>query len=273
MRRGPGPLAWAALLLVLVASLFPLYWSVVVASHDNAAISARVPPLLPGGELAANAREVFAAVDFGAALVNSAVVAGTVTASNVLLATMAGFAFAHLRFRGRRALFALLVGSVMVPAQLGVVPLFELVGALGWYGRLEAVVVPGLVSAFSVFWMRQACREAVPRELVDAARVDGCSLPRTYWHVVLPALRRHAVVLAMLTFLAAWNDFFWPLVVLDPVESPTVQVALSRLAGGYYTDYPLVLTGAVLGTLPVVVLFALLARQLVTGLLRGPVNR
>ncbi|WP_433260252.1 carbohydrate ABC transporter permease [Actinosynnema sp. CS-041913] len=273
MRRTTGPLAAAALLPVLLVSLFPLYWSVVVASHDNAGISARVPPLLPDGELAHNVRAVFEAVDFQTALGNSAIVAGTLTVSNVLLSTLAGFAFAHLSFRGRRLLFALTLGSVMVPTQLGVVPLFELVGWLGWYGKLEAVVVPGLVSAFSVFWMRQACREAVPRELVDAARVDGCSLLRIYWHVVLPALRPHIVVLAMLTFLAAWNDFFWPLVVLDPVESPTVQVALSHLAGGYYTDYPLVLTGAVLGTVPVVVLFALLARQLVTGLVRGPVNR
>ncbi|MBW4720258.1 carbohydrate ABC transporter permease [Saccharothrix obliqua] len=272
MRRAPGVLARAALLLVVVGSLFPLYWSIVVASHDNAAMSARVPPLLPGGELGHNAHAVFEAVDFQAAMANSAIVAGTVTVSNVLLSTLAGFAFAHLVFRGRRVLFGLVLGSVLVPALLGVVPMFELVSGLGWYGRLEAVIVPGLVSAFGVFWMRQACREAVPRELVDAARVDGCSLPRVYWHVVLPALRPNALVLAMLTFLTSWNDFFWPLVVLDPVESPTVQLALSHLAGGYYTDYPLVLTGAVLGTLPVVVLFALLARKLVTGLVGGRVN-
>jgi cellobiose transport system permease protein len=262
----------AALVAVVAASLFPLYWSVVVASHDNAGVSGRVPPLLPGTELLDNVRGVFAAVDFWAALGNSAVVAGTVTASNVLLSTTAGFAFARLRFRGREALFAAVVGSALLPVQLAVVPLFVLVGELGWYGRLEAVVVPGLVGAFSVFWMRQACREAVPQALVDAARVDGCSSVRVYWHVALPALRPHATVLGMLTFLAAWNDFFWPLVVLDPNETPTVQVALSRLAGGYYTDYPLVLTGAVLGTLPVVVLFALLARRVVGGVMRGAVS-
>ncbi|GGP76419.1 carbohydrate ABC transporter permease [Saccharothrix coeruleofusca] len=273
MRRTSGPLASAALLGVLVASLFPLYWSVVVASHDNAALSRRVPPLLPGAELPANAREVFGAVDFWAALGNSAAVAGIATASNVLLSTMAGFAFARLRFRGRDKLFAVVVTSAMVPAQLGVVPLFELVGDFGWYGELTAVVVPGLVSAFSVFWMRQACRESVPAELVDAARVDGCSVARTYWHVALPALRPHAVVLGMLTFLASWNDFFWPLVVLDPHRTPTVQIALSTLAGGYYTDHPLVLTGAVLGTLPVVLLFALTAKRIVAGLGRGAVGR
>lgn len=272
MRRGRGLLAAAALVVVVAASLFPLYWSVVVASHDNAGISGRVPPLLPGAEFAGNVREVFEVVDFWLALRNSTIVACVVTVSNVLLSTMAGFAFARLRFRGRQALFAVVVGSVLVPVQLGVVPLFVLVGELGWYGRLEAVIVPGLMSAFSVFWMRQACQEAVPAVLVVAARVDGCSLPRVYWHVALPALRPHAAVLAMLTFLASWNDFFWPLVVLDPNETPTVQVALSRLAGGYYTDYPLVIAGAVLGTLPVVVLFVLLARRIVGGVMRGAVN-
>src|SRR5262249_30898414 len=162
--------------------------------------------------------------------------------------------------------------------QLGVIPLFMLVGAIGWYDRLVAVIVPGLLSAFSVFWMRQACLEAVPAQLVDAARGDGCSPPRGDWHVAvaglrspaaglaLPALRSHAAVLAMLTFMASWNDFFWPLVVLDPNQTPTVQVALSRLAGGYYTDYPLVLTGALLGTLPVVALFVLLARRIIAGI-------
>ncbi|GAA3838578.1 carbohydrate ABC transporter permease [Saccharothrix violaceirubra] len=262
----------AVLAVVVVASLFPLYWAVVVASHDNAAMSARVPPLLPGGELGRNVDAVFEAVDFGAALGNSAIVASTVAVATVLLSTLAGFAFAHLRFRGRRVLFGLVLGSVLVPGQLGVVPLFELVAGLGWYGRLAAVIVPGLVSAFGVFWMRQACLEAVPCELVDAAAIDGCSLPRTWWHVVLPAVRSQALVLGAVTFLAAWNDFLWPLVALDPVESPTVQVALSHLAGGYFTDYPLVLTGAVLGTLPVVVVFALMAGKSLTGLLRGRVN-
>lgn len=268
--RGPGPLVYGLLIAVVVASAFPLYWSYVVSSSDSSAIGDATPPLVPGGHLLDNIRNVFAKSDFWLALGNSLIVSTTVMVSNVVLSCLAGFAFARLRFPGRNTLFLLVIGTVMVPSQLGVIPLYMVVGHLGWYGRLEAVIVPGLVSAFSVFWMRQACEAAVPQELIDASTMDGCSLLRSFWHVAVPALRPQAAVLAMLTFLAAWNDFFWPLVVLDPSTSPTVQVALSTLASGYYTDYSLMLTGATLGVLPVLVLFVLLARQIVTGTMRSP---
>jgi cellobiose transport system permease protein len=268
--RGPGPLVYGLLIAIVVASAFPLYWSFVVSSSDPSAIGDATPPLVPGGHLLDNIRDVFAKSDFWLALGNSLIVSTTVMVANVVLSCLAGFAFSRLRFPGRNTLFLLVIGTVMVPSQLGVIPLYMVVGHLGWYGRLEAVIVPGLVSAFSVFWMRQACEAAVPAELIDASTMDGCSLLRSFWHVALPALRPQAAVLAMLTFLAAWNDFFWPLIVLDPSTSPTVQVALSTLASGYYTDYSLMLTGATLGVLPVIALFVLLARQIVTGTMRSP---
>ncbi len=268
-RRRPGAWVYALLIGVLGASMFPLYWSFVVSTRDNSAIGETSPLLLPGGHLFENVRRVFDTVDFWLAIGNSLIVSGTVMVSNVVLASLAGFAFARLRFPGRNTLFLLVVGSAMVPAQLGVIPLYLVVGDLGWYGRLEAVIVPGLVSAFSVFWMRQACENAISADLVDAATVDGCSILRTYWHVAVPSLRPQAAVLAMLTFMATWNDYFWPLVVLDPNETPTVQVALSQLASGYYTDYALMLTGATVGVLPVVVAFLLLGRYVVRGILRG----
>ncbi|ANN15945.1 sugar ABC transporter permease [Amycolatopsis orientalis] len=271
-RRRPGFLVYGALLAVVAGSVFPLYWSFVVSTRDGSAIAERTPPLTPGGHLLDNVREVFDKVDFWLAMQNSLIVSGTVTVSNVVLSSLAGFAFARLRFRGRDTLFLLLIGTVMVPTQLGIIPLYMVVSELGWYGELPAVIVPGLVSAFSVFWMRQACEEAIPRELLDAATMDGCSILRGYWHVGLPAIRPQAAVLAMLTFMAAWNDFFFPLVVLDPHDSPTVQVALSTLASGYYTDYALMLTGATLGVIPVIALFVLLARHIVQGALRGVPN-
>jgi cellobiose transport system permease protein len=240
-----GPFVYALLIVVLLASVFPLYFSFVVASKDNSVLGEAIPPLTPGGNLIANITRVFDTVDFGLAMTNSLIVAGTVAITNVLLGTLAGFAFARLRFRGRNSLFLIVIGTSMVPAQLGVIPLYMLMSDLDWYGTLQAVIVPALIGAFSVFWMRQACEESVPYELIEAARVDGCSVLRT---------------------------FFWPLIVLDPNDSPTVQVALSALASGYYTDYSLMLAGASLAVLPVVGIFILLARQIVGGLMQGAVK-
>ncbi|MFC0071457.1 carbohydrate ABC transporter permease [Umezawaea endophytica] len=264
-----GPFTYALLVVVLLASVFPLYFSFVVASKDNSVLGEAVPPLTPGGHLIENITRVFDTVDFSLAMANSLIVAGTVAISNVLLGTLAGFAFARLRFRGRNSLFLVVIGTSMVPAQLGVIPLYLLMSDLDWYGTLQAVIVPALIGAFSVFWMRQACEESVPHELVEAARVDGCSVLRTFWHVALPAVRPQAAVMGMFAFMAAWNDFFWPLIVLDPNDSPTVQVALSALASGYYTDYSLMLAGASLAVLPVVAIFILLSRQIVGGIMQG----
>ncbi|MFE3178255.1 carbohydrate ABC transporter permease [Amycolatopsis sp. NPDC059090] len=270
IRRGrAGGWVYAVLVGLVASSLFPLYWSFVVSTRDNAAIGETSPLLLPGGHLFDNVQRVFATVDFWLAIGNSLIVATTVMVSNVVLSSFAGFSFARLRFRGRNTLFLLVVGSAMVPAQLGVVPLYLVVSDFGWYGRLEAVIVPALVSAFGVFWMRQACEGSIDQDLVDAATVDGASVLRTFWHVAVPAIRPQATVLAMVTFLGAWNDYFWPLVVLDPAQTPTVQVVLSQLASGYFTDYALMLTGATLGVLPVIILFLLLGRNLVRSISTG----
>ncbi|WP_409185095.1 carbohydrate ABC transporter permease [Amycolatopsis sp. VS8301801F10] len=270
IRRGrAGAWVYAVLVGLVASSLFPLYWSFVVSTRDNAAIGETSPLLLPGGHLFDNIQRVFATVDFWLAIGNSLIVATTVMVSNVVLSSFAGFSFARLRFRGRNTLFLVVVGSAMVPAQLGVVPLYLVVSDFGWYGRLEAVIVPALVSAFGVFWMRQACEGSIDQDLVDAATVDGASILRTFWHVAVPAIRPQATVLAMVTFLGAWNDYFWPLVVLDPAQTPTVQVVLSQLASGYFTDYALMLTGATLGVLPVIILFLLLGRNLVRSISTG----
>ncbi len=270
MRR-PGPLSYLILAAVLLASFFPMYWSFVVASSDNSVIGEATPPLVPGGHLFENIQRVFDSSEFALAMQNSLIVAGSVAFGNVLFASLAGFAFAKLRFRGRNALLVTVIATMMVPTQLGIIPLYMLVAELGWGAKLQAVILPALVSAFSVFWMRQAVEENVPSELIDAARADGCSLLRVYWHVVVPAIRPAAAVLGVFMFMGAWNDFFWPLVVLGP-ENPTVPVALSTLASGYFTDYSLMLAGATLATVPVLVIFALLAKQIVGGIMQGAVK-
>ncbi|GAA3801171.1 carbohydrate ABC transporter permease [Sphaerisporangium flaviroseum] len=273
-RLGSGTarkLTYLTLLAVAFFSALPLYYSVVVASRDNSALADVPPPLIPGGNLFANVARVFDTVPFALALMNSVLVSGAIAISVMFFSTLAGFAFAKLRFRGGRALLVLTVATMMVPTQLGIIPLYLLMVKLEWTGSMYALVVPALVSAFGVFFMTQYLSRALPTELLEAGRVDGCTTWGLFWHVVIPAARPAAAVLGMLTFMSAWNDYFWPLVVLTP-ENPTVQVALSTLAAGYVSDYALSLTGTALGTLPLVIVFALLGKQIIGGIMQGAVK-
>nr|MDT0664754.1 carbohydrate ABC transporter permease [Micromonospora sp. DSM 115978] len=259
------------LLLVVVVSAFPVYWTFTIASQTNEAVGQTPPPLLPGGNFFANAGRVFDTVEFGKAMMNSVIVASSITACTLLFCSMAGFAFAKLAFRGRNVLLLIVVATLMVPVQLGIIPLYIQMQEFGWANRLVAVVVPFAVSAFGVVFMRQYVTQAVPDELLEAGRMDGCTTWGLYWHVVLPALRPAMAVLGLFTFMQAWNDFMWPLVVLTP-ENPTVQVALSSLAAGHYTDYTLVLAGTAIGTLPVIFVFFVFGRQIISGFMEGAVK-
>ncbi|HWB22549.1 MAG TPA: carbohydrate ABC transporter permease [Gaiellaceae bacterium] len=273
--RGAGPGTYIFLILIAIGSLFPLYWSLVVASHDSSAISNYPPVLTPGNQLWHNIHRLFNSgevnVEFWRAIVNSTIVASTVTVAVVFFSALAGFAFAKLEFRGSRFLMLTIVITMMVPVQLGVIPLYIEMIHLGWINHLQALIAPNLVSAFGVFLMRQYIVQSVPNELVDAARVDGCHTARIFWHVVLPAVRPVDAVLGLLTFTMTWNDFFWPLIVLS-TQNPTVQVAVSALSSGYVEDYSLVLTGTFISILPLLALFLVLGRQIIGGIMQGAVK-
>ncbi|WP_344447596.1 carbohydrate ABC transporter permease, partial [Kitasatospora nipponensis] len=189
----------------------------------------------------------------------------------VLSSTLAGFAFAKLRFRGRGLLLAITVGTMMIPPQLGVIPLFMVIVKLDLQNKLPSVILPALVSAFGVFFMRQYLVQALPAALIEAARMDGASSLRIFWSIVLPVARPGMAVLGMLTFMATWNDFFWPIVALSS-QNPTVQVALKSLGQGYVPDQSIIMAGTLIGTLPVLLVFALLGRQIVGGIMQGGVK-
>jgi cellobiose transport system permease protein len=189
----------------------------------------------------------------------------------VLFCTLAGFAFAKLQFRGRGLLLALVIGTMMVPTQLSVIPLFMMIADLQWVNQLQAVILPTLVSAFGVFFMRQYLISSLPNELLEAGRVDGASTFRIFWSIVVPVARPAMAVLAMLTFLTAWNDFFWPIIALT-TDNPTVQVALAGLGGGYVPDTAVIMAGTLIGTLPVLVVFVVLGKQIVGGIMQGAVK-
>ncbi|MCX2180045.1 carbohydrate ABC transporter permease [Streptomyces sp. SKN60] len=269
-RAGWG--TYTLLLLFCAVSLFPLLWAGVAASRTTTRLAHTPPPLRFGRNLPEHLAVAWTDARLGAALFNTLLVAGLVAAGTVLVATLAGFAFARLRFRFRGALFALVVGTMLIPPQLGVVPLYLLVARLQWTDELRAVVLPGLVSAFGVFFMRQHLLRALPAELVEAARMDGAGPLRIVWHVVFPAARPAMAVLGTLTFVAAWNDFFWPVLVLTQTGSPTVQVALTGLGRGYIPDRSVVMAGALLGTVPLLLVFAVLGRLVVGGVMRGAVK-
>jgi cellobiose transport system permease protein len=266
----PGFLVYGLLLAVLLGSAYPLWWSFAVASGTNATRSETLP-LLPGGNFLANALKVFDAIPFWTALANSVIVSSVITLSVVIFSTLAGYAFAKLRFRGRDGLMVFVVATMAIPTQLGIIPLFIMMRQLGWTGELGAVIIPTLVTAFGVFFMRQYLVDVIPDELIEAARVDGATQIRTFFHVALPAARPAMAILALFTFMMAWTDFLWPLIVLNPTN-PTLQTALAQLQSGYYVDYSIVLAGAVLSVVPLLVLFVAAGRQLVAGIMQGAVK-
>jgi cellobiose transport system permease protein len=266
-----GPVTYTLLTLVAIVSAFPLYWTVVAASHTNSEIAAKPPPFLPNASLFTNIRLALEQAPIGKAILNSVIVAGSITVGTVLFCTLAGFAFAKLQFRGRGLLLSLVVGTMMVPTQLAVIPLFMMIADLQWVNQLQAVILPTLVSAFGVFFMRQYLVSALPNELLEAGRVDGASTMRIFWSIVVPVARPAMAVLAMLTFLTAWNEFFWPIIALT-TSNPTVQVALAGLGTGYIPQRSVIMAGTLLGTLPVLVVFAVLGKQIVGGIMQGAVK-
>lgn len=267
-------LTYAALLVAGVMSVFPIYWMFIVATRSNDVMGQVPPPVTPGGNLPGNLDRLFGNADahFLTGMVNSAIVAGCVTVSVVFFSSLAGFAFAKLRFRGANALLLVIIATMMVPTQLGVIPLYMLMTKLDWNDQLQAVIVPALVTGFGVFMMRQYASQAISDELIEAARVDGCHTFRIYWNVVMPALRPAAAVLALLTFMTTWNDFLWPYAVLNDPENPTVQLSLRALSNGYYNDMSQVFTGTAIATLPLLVVFVIFGRQIIGGIMEGAVK-
>ena len=267
---------WTYLFLSVTAlfAAFPLYWMFVISTSSDEATSKLPPAVVPGDQFLVNLDEVFSLQDvyFAASLVNSVIVATVVTASVLFFCSLAGFAFAKLRFRGSRVLLLFVILTLTVPNQLGVVALYIVMGKLGWNGTLLAVIAPGLVTAFGVFYMRQFIVNTVPDELVESARVDGATTMRVYWNIVLPAVRPALAVLGLLTFVATWNDFQWPLITLNGTDYPTSMVAISDLASGNYVIYRRVLAGAFVATVPLLIMLVIGGRQIVRGIMEGAVK-
>jgi cellobiose transport system permease protein len=269
-RLGQTP-GWVYVVLVLTVFIFifPLYWMFVVATTDSATAYSLPPRVYPGGNFFHLAGLVLDIVPFVRALINSAIVAICIGVGQAVLSAMAGFAFAKLTFRGRDTLFLFVVLTMTVPTQLSIIPQYLIISQLGWVDTLQALIVPGLVTAFGIFWMRQHIAGSINDELLQAARVDGATTWQIFWRIAFPLVRPAAFVLGLFGFVTAWNDFLWPFVVLKSPERYTAQIAIKALQSNRDIDLGLAMSGSFLATLPLLVLFFFVGRRLVSGIMEG----
>ncbi|WP_424399164.1 carbohydrate ABC transporter permease [Melghiribacillus thermohalophilus] len=250
-------------------SLFPFYWMFVMATNHNSAINQVPPAFLPGNQTVENFKKVLSNVDFFGSMWNSFVVSTLTTLGVLFLCSLAGFAFAKYKFPGKNILFLFILLTMMVPPQLGLIPQYYIITKLDWLNDLKAVIVPGLIDAFGIFWMRQYISSAIPDELMDAAKIDGCSNFRIYWNIAVPMILPAFSTLAIIKFMYMWNDFLWPLVVLREESVYTIQIAIRSLMDNYVRDYGMILSGTFWATLPLVFIFLFFNKLFIDSLTQG----
>lgn len=252
-------------------SAAPLLWMLSVAFMQPGEASHFPPSLLPASPTLHNFRELFARAGMGRYLFNSFLVASATTLIALLLNTMAGYAFAKLQFAGRDRLFRALLGALVIPAQVTMMPLFLMLKQMHLVNTYAGAVIPGMAGIFGIFLVRQYAR-SIPDELLEAARIDGAGEFRVFFQIVLPVLKPILVTLAIFVFLASWNDFMWPLIVLTDSSLQTLPVALASLSREHAQDNELMMAGSVVTVLPVLLLFLVLQRYYLQGLMTGSVK-
>lgn len=262
---------YVALAVAAVISVLPFAWMVVASTHTTAELFATPLPVLPGGELWTNLVRLEESVQFGRVMLNSALIAVVYTAFSSIVSLMCGFGLATYRFRGRGVLLGIVLVTMMIPMQVLLVPLFQMMASAGLIDTYQAVILPFLANAFGIFLMRQAFLD-FPVSLIEAARIDGANELRTFYRIVLPVARPQIAALIIYTFISQWNAFIWPLLMLNTESNYTVPVALNTMIGLSRVDYSGLMLGSLLATLPLMLLFLVFQRQFVAGLLGGAVK-
>ena len=269
MRRFlPSVLLHALLVIGAVLTLAPLVWMVSASLMPSGDANTFPPPFFPRRVTFEHYADLFTRLNLARSFLNSVLITLLATLGSVIVVSMAGYAFAKLRFRGRDPLFRTLSLALVVPAQVGMLPLFLLLRELGLVNTYAGAIIPYLASVFGIFMVRQYVL-SLPDELLDAARVDGAGEWRIFWTIVVPVIRPILVTLAAFTFLSAWNDFMWPLIVLTDGAKYTLPVALANLSGEHVQDTELMMAGSVITTLPALLVFLAFQRIYVRGILAG----
>lgn len=262
---------YALLILGAVLALFPLLWMISASFMPTGAANSYPPRLIPSHPTLAHYREIFTRFSMGRFMLNSVIISFTVTFISLFINSMAGYAFAKLRFSGRERLFRLLTLGLVVPVQVAMLPLFLMFKEMGLINTYWGVIIPSLSSIFGIFLVRQYAFD-IPEDLLDAARIDGAGEFRIYRSIVLPVVAPILATLAIWTFLSTWNDFMWPLIVLSDQSKFTLPVALASLSGEHVQDTELMMAGSVVTVFPVLLVFLFLQRYYVQGILAGGVK-
>ncbi|MEK6373371.1 MAG: carbohydrate ABC transporter permease [Acidobacteriota bacterium] len=270
-RRTESILLHATLIAGAIVTLFPLFWMLSASVMTTGEATTLPPHIVPHAPTLAQYRELFVRLNIGRAFLSSAIVATVVTIGSVLFGSMAGYAFAKLRFGGRERTFGLLLIALVIPPQVGMLPLFLLMKQLHLVNTYWGAIIPSLATVFGIFLIRQFML-SVPQELIEAARIDGAGEWRIYWSVVLPLARPILATLATFMFMSTWNDFMWPLIILSDQAHYTLPVALASLSGEHVQDVELMMAGSVVTVLPVLLLFVVLQRQYISGIMAGSVK-
>ncbi|HEX7057584.1 MAG TPA: carbohydrate ABC transporter permease [Bacilli bacterium] len=273
----PGFLQKTILYLILwlgaIMSAFPFYWMFVVGTNDRSAVFHIPPKLVWGNLLLTNMEKVIERILFFRSMYNSFILASLETVFVLFFCALAGFAFAKYEFPLKRSLFILVLGTLFVPQQLSLLPNYIIMAKLHWIDDFKAIIVPGMVNAFGIFWMRQYIEAAVSNDLIEAGRIDGCSHFRIFWRIILPIITPALSTLGIFTFMYVWNDFMWPLVVLKSQEHFTLQMTLRQLLYNRDgVDYGMVMAATFTATLPLLLVFLLFNRWFISGLTSGAVK-
>ena len=261
-----------AVLLLIVGALLtiaPFYFMFVFSTHTRSEIFHLPPPLWFGDNLAGNYDSLLSRIPFWRSLWNSLYLAVLSTVTTLFFCSLAGFGFAMYSFKGREVLFSLLLATLLIPSALNIVPYALIMQALGWIDTPRALWVPGMAGAFGIFLMRQYIGSAIPRELVEAARIDGASEFGIYRRIILPLCGPALATLGLVTFINSWNSFVAPLIIFRSQETYTAPLALRSLQGIANTDWGALMVGVVLTVVPLLIVFALASRQLIEGLTAG----
>jgi multiple sugar transport system permease protein len=262
---------YALLAVCLAATLLPFVWMLSTSFKDTSEIFTKSPVFIPKTPTLQNYRELFVRVDFLMHFLNSVIVAAGVTFLSLLVNALAAFAFAKLNFAGREKLFALLLLTMMVPGQVTMMPVFIILKSLGLLNSYLGLIIPGCASIFAIFMLRQFMRD-IPDELIDAARIDGCSDFRVFFNIVLPLCKPALVTLLIFNFMGAWNEFLWPLIVMIKEERYTLPVALANLNGQFGTDWGILMAGSVVVVAPVIIVFLIAQKHYIEGITAGAVK-